>query len=212
MTAPLGPVSTTGWAALGQSGVRADRSEDQTLLRLAGLSFESAVAEALAVAAEARAAAGADPAASALTPEEPAIPSVSANTETAANNPGREASVIRREADRTGIDAQLLVALRRAENGGPGREFGVLSVKAPDLDSQARVAANTVRNSVERFEQTGGQAIDPQSGQYTDAFLRYFSARYAPVGASNDPSGLNRYHAANLIALYQKTGRRSGDG
>ncbi|HTX55355.1 MAG TPA: hypothetical protein VMD08_18275 [Candidatus Baltobacteraceae bacterium] len=212
MTAPLGSVSANGWATLGQSGLRVERPEDQTLLRLAGLSFESAVAEALAAAAEARTAAGADPAASALAPEESAIPSAPASAETAPNLPGREASVIRREADRTGIDAQFLVALRRTENGGPGREFGVLSVKAPDLDSQARVAANSVRHSVQRFEQTGGQAIDPQTGQYTEAFLRYFSARYAPVGANNDPSGLNRYHAANLIALYQKTGRRSGDG
>ena len=28
-----------------------------------------------------------------------------------------------------------------------------------------------------------------------------FSARWAPIDAPNDPTGLNRYHASNLIRL-----------
>ncbi len=201
MTAPIGAIGVQGWTALGQARLQVERSEDKALLQLAGLSFESAVTEALAVAADARAAGTAE-----LLPTPPPAEDV---TLPGAEAPGgnREASVIRREAERTGVDAALLSALRRTENGGVGREFGVLSVKAPDLDSQARVAANTVRNTIQRFEQGGGRAIDAQTGRYSDEFLRYFSARYAPIGAANDPSGLNRYHAANLIALYQKAGR-----
>ena len=205
MTAPLDAVGTYGWAALGHAGLQADRSADQALLRLAGLSFESAVAEALAAAAE-RGAADVTSAAPPAAPEDAPGPEAPA-PDAAAPGGGREALVIRREAERTGVDAALLAALRRTENGGPGREFGVLAVKAPDLDSQARVAANTVRNTIQRFEQGGARAIDPHTGRYSDEFLRYFSARYAPLGVANDPAGLNRYHAANLIALYQKTGR-----
>jgi hypothetical protein len=102
------------------------------------------------------------------------------------------------------VDPALLVALRAAENGAPGREFGVLSVPAPGLEAQARVAANTVRNTLARFAAQGGTAVDPATGRYTPAFLRFLSARYAPLGADNDPHGLNRSHAANLIALYTR--------
>ena len=118
--------------------------------------------------------------------------------------PTRERALIAQEAARTGVDPDLLAAIRRAESGGPGREFGVLSVPAPTLEGQARVAANTVRNTLVRYAQHGGQAVDPETGRYTEGFIRYLSARYAPVGAANDPLGLNRNHAANLIALYRR--------
>lgn len=118
--------------------------------------------------------------------------------------PARETEAIAREARRTGIDPDLLTALRRTENGGPGREFGVLSVAAPGVEQQARIAANTVRNMAARFQRQGGVPVDPATGRYTEAFLRFFSSRYAPRGAANDPLDLNRFHAANLIALYRR--------
>ncbi len=118
--------------------------------------------------------------------------------------PAREAAVIAREAQRTGIDPNFLAALRRAENGRAGRELGVLSVPAPGLDQQARVAAYTIRNMAARFEKQGGTVVDPATGRYTGSFLRFFSARYAPRGAANDPTDLNRFHTANLIALYRR--------
>jgi len=137
-----------------------------------------------------------------------AAPRAPAASLPAAGPPG-EADVIAREAARTGTDPALLTAIRKAENGRQGREFGVLSAAAPTLDAQARVAANTVRNTLLRYAQRGGQPVDPASGRYTEGFLRYLSARYAPVGAPNDPLGLNRNHAANLIALYRRV---SGEG
>lgn len=116
--------------------------------------------------------------------------------------PTDEAAVIRDTAAHAGVDERFLTALRRAENGGPGREFGVLSVPAPTYEDQARVAAESIRRNVERFERTGGAAIDPVSGQYTDEFIRFFSNRWAPIEADNDPRGLNRYHARNLLRIY----------
>jgi hypothetical protein len=122
-----------------------------------------------------------------------------------------EADIILREAQRAGIDPMLLAALRRVENGGPGREFGVLAVPAAGVEEQARVAANTIRKNAVRFAAQGGEAVDPATGRYTEAFLRFFSSRYAPVGAGNDPRGLNRFHAANLIAAYRRVnGQSSG--
>jgi hypothetical protein len=113
-----------------------------------------------------------------------------------------EDALIERVADRFSVDAAFLKALRHAENGGPGREFGVLSVLAPTYAHQARVAAESVRRSLERFEHSGRPAIEPRSGRYSEEFIRFFSSRYAPVGAGNDPAGLNRHHARNLSRLY----------
>lgn len=119
----------------------------------------------------------------------------------------REDEIIRRAAARAGVDEEFLTALRKIENGGPGREFGVLSVPAPTYEAQARVAAESVRRSRERFEATGASAVDPATGRYTEAFVRFFSSRYAPVGASNDPAGLNRHHAGNLVRRYAQLTR-----
>lgn len=121
-----------------------------------------------------------------------------------------EKALIRGAASRAAVDPRFLGALRRAENGGPGREFGVLSVPAPTYEDQARLAAASIRRNVERFEATGRAAIDPATGRYTEEFIRFFSNRYAPVGAANDPSGLNRHHARNLIRLYAQASSTDG--
>ena len=100
---------------------------------------------------------------------------------------GREAEVIRRVAERSGVDREFLTALRQIENGGPGREFGVLSVPAPTLDDQARIAAETVRRNVERFELRGGTAVDPASGRYTEEFVRSSPAATRPSASPTIP-------------------------
>ena len=127
-----------------------------------------------------------------------------------APGPTTEKELIRDAASRAAVDPRFLGALRRAENGGPGREFGVLSVSAPTYEDQVRVAAASIRRNVERFEATGRAAIDPATGRYTEDFIRFFSNRYAPVGAANDPSGLNQHHARNLIRIYGQAASTDG--
>jgi hypothetical protein len=207
-----GPIHPTGWNApavgYGTPSMGGGRVTDESaaLLGLAALSFRDAVLEACAH-RKAAGGGGAEPDPAAATPDpETSPPAQGAASEGTTD----EALVIAREADRTGVDPSLLTALRRTENGGPGKEFGVLSVPAPDVGGQARIAANTVRNNVVRFERRGGIAVDPSSGRYTEDFLRFLSSRYAPVGAQNDPNGLNRFHAANLIAHYRKASRTDG--
>lgn len=208
----IGPIHPAGWSApavgCGTPSVDGGRVThgSAALLGLAALSFRDAVLEACAHRnAVGGGAAQPDPAE--MTPD----PEISPRAQGAVSEgiPG-EALVIAREADRTGVDPSLLTALRRTENGGPGKEFGVLSVPASDFGGQARIAANTVRNNVVRFERGGGIAVDRSSGRYTEDFLRFLSSRYAPVGAQNDPNGLNRFHAANLIAHYRKASRTDG--
>jgi hypothetical protein len=104
--------------------------------------------------------------------------------------------------DRAGIVPGFLKAHHRTENGGAGREFGVLSVPAPTHRDQAAVAAETVRRNTPRFEDPGRLAVDPVSGRHTPEFIRFFSSRDAPIGAANHPAGLDRFHARNLMRAY----------
>ena len=120
-----------------------------------------------------------------------------------------EEAVIADTARQAGIDPDFLRAIRRVENGGPGKEFGVLSVPAPTYHDQARVAAETVRRTIARYEGTGRRAVDPASQRYTPEFVRFFSSRYAPLGAANDPTGLNRFHTRNLLRVYGAHGADS---
>jgi hypothetical protein len=111
------------------------------------------------------------------------------------------------------IDARLLAALRKAENGRPGRDFGVLSVSTyqpkdsslPELEhaftDQANVAARTIANNLSRYRAKGNDPIG-SDGRVTADFIQYFSGIYAPVGASNDPTNLNTNHVANLRSYY----------
>ena len=108
-----------------------------------------------------------------------------------------------------GIDWRLLKALRQTENGGPGREFGVLDGNAKDWTQQADEAARTIRHTVGRsWKWLNADAWDDVGGMYTISFLSYFSrggigyAGYAPLGAANDPSGLNANHLHNLTSYY----------
>ena len=203
MTTPIAPAIALAIAAHGRTALASGNPPEGTsaLLRAGALSFDAAVLEALLSRETGRAAEVAQ------VQFDPGPAEARGNT---AAVPDREAAVIARESDRTSIDPALLVALRRAENGRPGREFGVLSVAAGGMEGQARVAATTVRNTLARFEQGGGVAVDPATRRYSEDFLRFLSARYAPVGAPNDPIGLNRHHAANLIALYRKASGGSG--
>jgi hypothetical protein len=208
VTTPIGPAIALAIAARGRAWLASGNTPEgmSTRLSAGALSFDASVLEALLSRGAGRAAEM--PAAGVAQVQFDPSPADAPGNNAAF--PDREAAVIAKEADRTFIDPALLAALRQAENGRPGREFGVLSVAADGLEGQARVAATTVRNTVARFEQRGGVAVDPTTRRYTEDFLRFFSARYAPVGAPNDPNGLNRRHAANLIALYRKTSGGSG--
>ena len=110
--------------------------------------------------------------------------------------------MIANAAMRHGVPASALCALRIAENGGPGREFGVLSIPAKTYEAQVDVAARSFRNSETRYHNAKDKPSRGEDGRYTEDFLRFFSARWAPIGAENDPHALNAHHAPNLIEYY----------
>ena len=86
---------------------------------------------------------------------------------------------------------RLLAAIRRAENGGPGKEFGIMDSRADTLDGQAGWCAATVRNTYARWLATD-QSVP---------FLVYRRDRYAPLGADNDPTNLNENWLRNVVRI-----------
>ncbi len=109
-----------------------------------------------------------------------------------------EARTIIRAAARNGVtndaDLRLLFAIRRAELGGPGREFGIMNSKAHNLDLQAAWCACTIRNHRLRH-------ADHNCGL---DFIACLGRRYAPIGAANDPDGLNKNWESNVRHFYEK--------
>jgi hypothetical protein len=109
----------------------------------------------------------------------------------------KEIPVIRAAAERNGIkfgsdDWFLLLAIRRAENGKPGREFGILSKTARTLDAQAANCACTIRNQHRR---SGLAKVD-------DKYIQSLAGRYCPVGCDND-NGTNRFWIKNVTYYYK---------
>ena len=78
-----------------------------------------------------------------------------------------------------GEDFKILLAIRKAENGGPGKEMGIKHPKAwgTDLDTQAGWAAATIVNNRKRWLRAGRPCN----------FITWLARRYCP--ASVDPVG-----------------------
>ena len=75
----------------------------------------------------------------------------------------------------------LVNAIRKVENGGHGREYGILDKRANTLDLQRRWCAATCYKTWLRWQKTDKQT----------PYLVFLRDRYAPIGAENDPDGLN---------------------
>ena len=84
---------------------------------------------------------------------------------------------------------KLLIAIRKAENGGEGREFGIMNDKADTYSKQAGWCASTCFKNYIRWLKT----------DMKKPYLVYLANRYAPVGAANDPDGLNINWLKNVV-------------
>jgi len=97
----------------------------------------------------------------------------------------------------------LMLAVRKQENGREGLEFGVMAAKDTDLEEQARWAVVTFLKNIERWERaTREGSWKPQYPNRELDYITYLGNRWAPIGASNDPAGLNQYWIPNVQRLY----------
>lgn len=106
----------------------------------------------------------------------------------------KEIPTIRKAAERNGIkygsdDWYLLLAIRLAENGRPGLEFGIMNPKAKDLDLQAAWCACTIMNQHKRY---GSMLV-------TEDFIKSLGLRYCPPKAHK----LNKNWQGNVLKLYR---------
>jgi len=85
--------------------------------------------------------------------------------------------------------APIVTAIRYAENGGKGREYGILHKRCPKTyRGQAGWCAATVQKNYDRWVKAG------KRGEFIDFLGRV----YCPVGAENDPTGLNKHWTKNV--------------
>lgn len=88
---------------------------------------------------------------------------------------------------------QWVNAIHKAEGND---NYGILSVSCHSKEECRAICANTVRNNYKRWK---------KSGKIT-SFLQFLGKRYCPVGASNDPAGLNGNWIANVRHFLNKGG------
>ena len=95
---------------------------------------------------------------------------------------------------------KLLKAIRKQENGGPGREFGVLH---PDA---MRYKDDPYKSYVTQAHWAAGTIKKRYTGD-----VDKFAKRWAPVGAKNDPKGLNKNWAKNVKKFMAEEGDTDGN-
>ena len=92
----------------------------------------------------------------------------------------------------------LVNAIRKVENGGHGREYGIMDKRASTPDLQRRWCAATCWKNWLRWQKTDQKK----------PYLVFLRDRYAPIGAENDPENLNENWLPNLVAMLEKGEQR----
>ena len=91
--------------------------------------------------------------------------------------------------------APIVSAIRYAENGGKGREYGILHKRVkPTYRSQAGWCAATVQKNYDRWVKAGKHG----------KFINFLGRVYCPVGAKNDPKGLNVHWIRNVTKFVSR--------
>lgn len=86
-------------------------------------------------------------------------------------------------------DEQIANAIYKAEGANKATyPYGIRSISCEGLNECHQVCLNTIRNNRRRFK---------NQNKYKD-YLEFLASRYCPIGASNDPKGLNQYWLKNV--------------
>ena len=88
---------------------------------------------------------------------------------------------------------KLVTAIGKAENS-KAHPYGVMSKRPLSREQARKICERTVREIVRYWE---------ASGRRKD-LIQWIGIFYSPVGASNDPTGLNRNWVRNVRAIYSR--------
>ena len=100
---------------------------------------------------------------------------------------------VRGIAARFGLDPKLLQAVVTAE----GNILRAVQCSVPSVQTREKaldVLARSCVHALRDFVHTSG--LD-------DAFVHFWAARWAPLGATNDPRGLNKNWPGNVLTLWK---------
>lgn len=88
-------------------------------------------------------------------------------------------------------------AIRKAEGN---ENYGILSIPCTKGADCRRICKNSIRNGWNRYRLAKGLPKGYR-GNSSDlnGFVEHFAKRYCPVGAGNDPEGLNRHWVKNVL-------------
>lgn len=96
---------------------------------------------------------------------------------------------VREVAQHWGIDAALLQAVVNAEgNIVKAIKIDGITTRDEALKVLARSATHAMSDYIKQTQR--------------QAFIAYWAGRWAPVGAANDPHGLNKNWPVNVLALW----------
>jgi hypothetical protein len=94
-------------------------------------------------------------------------------------------------------DEEIVNAIYQAEGGAKAQYlYGIRSVKYESPEEARRICFNTVRNNRKRFADYGNKNFK--------TYLEFLASRYCPIGADNDPRGLNQYWLKNVKFFLEK--------
>ena len=123
---------------------------------------------------------------------------------------------IMKHSKRVGVEPEMLMAIRMAENGNDSLAYGIIPqgdlkkrysndkgylidgkffAYLGEKEKQLCWSAQTVKKNLQRFSE------NPEGHE---DFISYLANRYAPIGASNDPEGLNNHWESNVRQFYEE--------
>lgn len=92
---------------------------------------------------------------------------------------------------------QIANAIYKAEGGKRAKKpYGILSVKCEGEKECRQVCLNTIKNNRIRYKKHGQRKFG--------TYLAFLASRYCPVGAGNDPKGLNRHWLKNVTYFLER--------
>lgn len=102
---------------------------------------------------------------------------------------------VRRIAKRFGVDAALIQAVVRAEGGGQAI-LKAVQCSLPGVKTREEALEVTCRSAAHAMS-------DYLKANDAPGFVAFWGARWAPTGAQNDPTNLNKNWPANVTKLWK---------
>ena len=94
-------------------------------------------------------------------------------------------------------DVEIVNAIRKAEGTWT---YGIKSIKCETTTECRKICFNTVRNNRTRYARTDKK----------QDYISFLAKRYCPVGAENDPTGLNKNWEKNVRYFLNKGRTKNG--